>query len=142
MTDVFISYAREDRRFVQRLHDALANEGRQSWVDWEGILVSGGTAQGVSALAADVSAAVGGIRAIGYLPSSLPEDVTEDDRYDELLRTGGERFSPLEPLTYWRDLLDDGMFARDVGVVAIGGGRLTRMAQMPLVKISAASQSG
>jgi WD40 repeat protein len=40
MTDVFISYAREDRPFVQRLHDALANEGRESWVDWEGIPAS------------------------------------------------------------------------------------------------------
>ena len=40
MTDVFISYAREDRPFVQRLHDALANEGRDSWVDWEGIPAS------------------------------------------------------------------------------------------------------
>ncbi len=40
MTDVFISYAREDRKFVQRLHDALATEGRESWVDWEGIPAS------------------------------------------------------------------------------------------------------
>jgi WD40 repeat protein len=40
MTDVFISYAREDRKFVQRLHDALAHEGRESWVDWEGIPAS------------------------------------------------------------------------------------------------------
>jgi WD40 repeat protein len=40
MTDVFISYAREDRRFVQRLHDSLATEGRESWVDWEGIPAS------------------------------------------------------------------------------------------------------
>jgi WD40 repeat protein len=40
MTDVFISYAREDRKFVQRLHDALATQGRESWVDWEGIPAS------------------------------------------------------------------------------------------------------
>ena len=40
MTDVFISYAREDRVFVQRLHDALASAGRDSWVDWEGIPAS------------------------------------------------------------------------------------------------------
>jgi WD40 repeat protein len=40
MTDVFISYAREDRPFVQRLHDALAHAGRESWVDWEGIPAS------------------------------------------------------------------------------------------------------
>ena len=93
----------------------------------EGVLVSGGTAQGVSALAADVSAAVDGVRAVGYLPSSLPANVTEDDRYDDLVRTGGERFSPLEPLTYWRALLDDGIAASEVGVVAIGGGRLTAL---------------
>jgi WD40 repeat protein len=40
MTDVFISYAREDRKFVQQLHGALSNAGRESWVDWEGIPAS------------------------------------------------------------------------------------------------------
>jgi len=40
MTDVVISYAREDRRFVQRVHDALANQGRESWGDREGIAAS------------------------------------------------------------------------------------------------------
>ena len=40
MSDVFISYAREDRPFVQHLHDALAGQGRESWVDWEGIPAS------------------------------------------------------------------------------------------------------
>ncbi len=90
-----------------------------------GTLISGGTAQGVSALASDVSNAVAGIRSVGYLPSSLPEDVQEDRRYDELRRTEGELFSPLEPLTYWRDLFDADIRPADVGVVAIGGGRLT-----------------
>jgi hypothetical protein len=37
MADVFISYAREDIEFVRRLHEALANQGRDTWVDWEGI---------------------------------------------------------------------------------------------------------
>jgi len=40
VTDVFISYAREDRKFVQRLHDALSNDGHKAWVDWEGIPAS------------------------------------------------------------------------------------------------------
>jgi WD40 repeat protein len=35
--DFFISYAREDRDFVGRLHEALRREKRESWVDWEGI---------------------------------------------------------------------------------------------------------
>jgi hypothetical protein len=36
-SDVFISYAREDQDFVRSLHNALAEQGRNSWVDWQGI---------------------------------------------------------------------------------------------------------
>src|SRR5262245_11475235 len=39
-SDVFISYAREDKPFAQRLHEALASKGRQCWVDWEDIPLS------------------------------------------------------------------------------------------------------
>lgn len=35
--DVFISYAREDKAFVRRLHTGLAERGRDAWVDWEDI---------------------------------------------------------------------------------------------------------
>jgi WD40 repeat protein len=37
MADVFISYAREDKEFVRRLYDALAQRKLEAWVDWEGI---------------------------------------------------------------------------------------------------------
>ena len=37
MADVFISYSRNDRDFVHRLHDALTKSNRDTWVDWEGI---------------------------------------------------------------------------------------------------------
>ncbi len=37
MTDVFISYSRKDKTFVQRLNEALAAKNRQVWVDWEDI---------------------------------------------------------------------------------------------------------
>jgi hypothetical protein len=37
MADVFISYAREDKSFVRKLHDALAKRDRSSWVDWSDI---------------------------------------------------------------------------------------------------------
>jgi WD40 repeat protein len=40
MADVFISYAREDQAAVRRLHQALADRGRETWVDWEGIAPS------------------------------------------------------------------------------------------------------
>ena len=37
MSDVFISYSRQDAAFVRNLHDALKAAKRESWVDWEGI---------------------------------------------------------------------------------------------------------
>ncbi len=37
MADVFISYSRKDKAFVQRLDEALRHREREAWVDWEGI---------------------------------------------------------------------------------------------------------
>ncbi len=37
MSDVFISYSRKDKPFVQKLHHALRSQQRQTWVDWDAI---------------------------------------------------------------------------------------------------------
>ena len=37
MTDVFVSYSREDCDFVRELHTFLTGAGRDVWVDWEDI---------------------------------------------------------------------------------------------------------
>jgi len=37
VSDVFISYAREDRQFAQLLTERLEISGRTAWVDWDGI---------------------------------------------------------------------------------------------------------
>ena len=37
MTDVFISYSRKDKEFVQVLHQALSESKYDAWVDWEDI---------------------------------------------------------------------------------------------------------
>ncbi|KAM3103583.1 toll/interleukin-1 receptor domain-containing protein [Phormidesmis sp. 146-12] len=37
MTDVYLSYSRKDKAFVQTLHDALRAEQREIWVDWQAI---------------------------------------------------------------------------------------------------------
>jgi WD40 repeat protein len=37
MTDVFISYARENSDFVRRIFDDLTRRNREAWVDWEDI---------------------------------------------------------------------------------------------------------
>jgi CHASE2 domain-containing sensor protein len=40
VTDVFISYSRKDKEFVQRLYAALVEHKRDAWVDWQDILPS------------------------------------------------------------------------------------------------------
>jgi hypothetical protein len=37
MADVFISYAREDQRFLRGLQDALEEHDRETWIDWKDI---------------------------------------------------------------------------------------------------------
>src|SRR5215468_10822872 len=37
MPDLFISYSRKDKDFVQRLDESLKSRGREAWVDWEDI---------------------------------------------------------------------------------------------------------
>jgi WD40 repeat protein len=37
VSDVFISYSRKDQAFVQRLHQALQDRGREAWIDWKDI---------------------------------------------------------------------------------------------------------
>ncbi|OUC14339.1 MAG: hypothetical protein B0A82_12700 [Alkalinema sp. CACIAM 70d] len=40
MTDVFISYSRKDKPFVQQLHGALAQQQRDIWIGWEDIPIA------------------------------------------------------------------------------------------------------
>ncbi|MDH3676178.1 MAG: TIR domain-containing protein, partial [Anaerolineae bacterium] len=37
MPDIFISYSRKNKEFVQKLHEALIAQEREIWVDWEDI---------------------------------------------------------------------------------------------------------
>lgn len=37
MSDVFVSYSRRDKPAVQQLHDALADRGKDVWIDWHDI---------------------------------------------------------------------------------------------------------
>ena len=37
MPDIFLSYSRKDKEFVRKLHEALAAQQRDIWVDWEDI---------------------------------------------------------------------------------------------------------
>jgi len=93
--------------------------------DFEGLVLSGGTTQGICGIVGDIGRARGdAVRTVGYLPELLPADATADLAYDELRQTDGHGFSPLEPLQNWIDLLAAGVRPADVRVLGINGGRI------------------
>jgi ppGpp synthetase/RelA/SpoT-type nucleotidyltranferase len=100
-----------------------------AFADFRGTVISGGTEQGVSGLIGEVSAAYGErIHSMGYLPRRpLPADATVDRRYDEIRRTDGTGFSPLEPLQNWIDLLAAGLEPTEVKMLGINGGQIAAL---------------
>jgi len=98
---------------------------RAALADVSGTVVSGGTAQGICGIVADVGRERGAsLRTVGYLPAVLPGDATLDPGYTEIRRTGGDAFSPAEPLQNWTDLLASGVAPSSVRVLGVGGGRI------------------
>jgi hypothetical protein len=97
----------------------------EAFRDFRGTVISDGTVLGVSGLADDLGERYpGAVRTVGYLPRAVPEGADQDERYQELRRTAASLFSPLEPLTYWDELLRGGIRAPKVKLIGIGGGRV------------------
>ena len=104
-------------------HDSLLpDEDRfQALRDFEGVVLSGGTASGVAGIAA--AAANGyGIPLIGY----VPQGSGDRELYASLRETDGAQFSELEPLMMWTDILAAGLSPAQVSLVATPGGQITR----------------
>ena len=113
-----------DPRFEKQVL-AYADLLSAAFAGFEGTILSGGTAQGISGLVGDIGrASEGRIHTVGYLPELMPPDATADPDYDELRRTGGSGFSPLEPLQNWVDLVASGASPASVRVLGINGGRI------------------
>ena len=95
----------------------------EAFRDFKGTVISGGTTAGVSGLAGELgNRHPDAVRTIGYLPSSLPDGVAQDSRYNEIRRTDGDGFSPLEPLQYWVDIIVSGISPSQVKLLGINGG--------------------
>lgn len=99
-------------RAADRLRDALEHP------TWDGTVISGGTASGISGVVGDL----GGVRTRGY----APEGAVAHTGYDEVRHTGGTAFSVAQPLQAWRDLLRAGVHPADVPVLVFPGRLITR----------------
>jgi len=97
----------------------------QAFGTYTGTIISGGTAFGVCSLAGDVQEAYPeSIHAIGYVPGNMT-GAPVDDRYYEIRRTSGAKFSALEAIQYWCDLISSGVPPGHVKVFGIGGGSIS-----------------
>ncbi len=104
-SDVFISYAREDRGFVEHLHRALAESGQQAWVDWEGIPAS-------ARWMAEVRAAIDAADAFCFVisPDSVESPVCREEAAHA--ESAGKRIIPL-----LLRAVDDGLIPESVSVL-------------------------
>lgn len=119
----------------------------QAFDDYHGTIISGGTTSGVSSLVGDIGQRhADRIHTIGYLPDRLPDGTGIDARYNEIRRTGSDRFSVLEPLRYWADLLASGIEPRETKLLGINGGNVTahefRIALLVGALVGVISESG
>ncbi len=109
--------------------------------DFKGTIISGGTKEGISGWVGRLACNSGGrIRAVGYLPKSLPTDdtATKDDRYHEHRRTdGADQFTALEPLQNWLDLLATNIKPKDVRMLGINGGNIAGLEYRMAVALGA-----
>ena len=102
----------ESDSYIQERYEQIF---RQGLVGFRGIIISGGTAGGVSGLAGSLSDTC---KTIGYAPSNAK--INPD--YQEIIRTEGKEFSILEPLQMWVDIISSGVQKSQIKLIGINGG--------------------
>lgn len=91
------------------------------------IAISGGTTSGIAGIVGDLSKEISSLTTIGYVPT-IGIDCKEEDihcGYNEIVQTTGEKYSYLEPLQYWIDIIADGVDPSEVKILGINGGRIS-----------------
>jgi len=125
---VVIVVGTTDPRFEQQMkaYKSLITEAFDGFC---GTITSAGTTSGVGSIVGDVQAKLGSdVQSVCYLPGTTPDELPGgavlDTRYTHPVFTGGKRFSPLEPLQYWIDIVAAGVRPEGVKVLGIDGGRI------------------
>jgi len=98
----------------------------EGFKDFKGTVISGGTTAGVGSLVAEIGSRYpDAIKTIGYIPRRLTAGVKKGSRYNEIHRTEGDGFSPLEPLQYWIDIIASDIPSSQVKLLGINGGTIS-----------------
>lgn len=102
----------------------------QTFKDFNGTIISGGTRTGISELVGDISEHNHDkIKTIGYVPTEYCEqnDIdTNTQRYQEIVCvTRAVKNGPLVPLQYWVNIILSGIDIRDIKLIGINGGKIS-----------------
>jgi hypothetical protein len=97
------------------------SERFQALQGFDGVVLGGGTASGVSGVVARAANGYG-VPTVGYVPTGAGDT----DLYVNLRETDGHGFSELEPLAMWADILAAGLAPEQVSLIACPGGPITR----------------
>ncbi len=129
---------------MQEFNEILIN----TFKNFKGTLISGGTKSGVSGLAGSIQEKYPDfINAYGYVPRVIPYDNVEiDNRYKEIRRTTGTDFSIREAIQYWVDICISDVDKRRVKLLGIAGGNISsfeyRLALILGIKVGFLENSG
>jgi voltage-gated potassium channel Kch len=103
--------------------DAIGELIDGALVGYDGMILSGGTAEGVPGLVGRAAARLGlSDRLVGYVPRGFGDH----DLYPQLRETGSADFGLYEPLLMWAEILGKGIPIENVRVVAFPGGPITK----------------
>ena len=106
--------------------DDMVESFSHAFSDFKGTIISGGTKVGVCGLVGNTQDILGeNVKTLGFLPESKKAEL--DGRYSEEPKfTRGNDFSVLEPITYWKYLIEDLKIPPSmIRVLGIGGGNIS-----------------
>ncbi|MBN1927637.1 MAG: hypothetical protein JW798_17515 [Prolixibacteraceae bacterium] len=100
--------------------------------DFEGSIISGGTKNGIPGLLGEKSLELktkgnSYFETIAYIPSALPEAISLSEGYDNFCKTNSGRFSILEALLYWTDIIIQDITPANVFILGINGGKISEL---------------
>ena len=96
---------------------------------FKGTIICGGTTSGIPGLTGEIAGALKDKKLtdcelLAYLPKKLPSDATESPDYDYLYRSTSDKFSALDILTSWTDIILSGIPTSEVILIGINGGEI------------------
>jgi len=104
----------------------------EALLDFNGTVISGGTASGVPGLVGSLTATAGKkdqrlYNVFGYLPGELKHGIKRGQGYNAFIETPSNSFTYLEVLSYWADILLNNTEVENIYLLGLNGGSISEM---------------